>query len=182
MTSPRKPKPYVEAQSEIEAAVDALAVASGFVLASRDRKFAGRGSLVAWRRAVGWRTDQLRLLFRWGSGRFRQVYADVSTEIILPERPYEVDGYPAGWIARSSSQELRIKAADAHAPAKVIETIWSDLSAAIAWLDETYATPSAAAVRIMSRERNGPGVGTAVHQAILEHLHAIAGGSRTDGG
>ena len=182
MKQAKKQGPYVQAQSELEDTVASLATANGFSMATRNPNF-GKGSWVTWRRQFGWRADELRLLFLWqGRSGFRAVYADLSTEIILPSRSISVDGYPAAGIARNSSKEQRIREADAHAPAKVIKTLRSDIMLAIAWLDRTYSTPAAAAELIMSADRNGVGVGTPVHQAVLEHLQGIANALRSDGG
>ena len=169
-----KQKAYVHAQSEIEETVNTVALANGFAMVSRNPNY-GKGSSIAWSRQLQWRTDELRILFMWqGRPGYRGVYADVGTRIILPERSCAVDGYPAAWIARGSSHELRIKESDAHAPAAVLETLRSDIIAAIAWLGRTYSTPASAAARLMSEDRNGVGAGTPLHKAVLAHLERIA--------
>jgi hypothetical protein len=113
--------------------------------------------------------------------RERGVSADLSTKIVLPDRPVTVDGYPAAWIARKSQDELTIREADERAPAAVAGTLRSDVESSIAWLDRTYATPAAALVRLRAEDRNGVPAGAALHRAVVSHLERLAAGSGPGG-
>ena len=173
MRPPGKKRAYAQAQADIESVVNSLATANGFALTSRNPNY-GKGSSITWSRALSWRSDALRLLFRWyGRTGYRGIYADLSSSIVLPERSFLVDGYPTAWIARKSSDDLRINESDDHAPSRVSDTLRSDIVASMNWLDRTYATPEAALMRLTSQDRNGVGVATPAHNAVVAHLENL---------
>ena len=178
MSSSRK-RTYKQAETELEELVNSIAKVNGFEVSSRNPNF-GKGSSVAWSRDQAWRTDELRLQFLWaGHTGHRGVYAALSTKVALGDKSVTVDGYPTAWIARNSSDDLVIREQDEHAPARVAETLRSDIVASIAWLDRTYATPAAALQRLRAEDRNGPAVGTPTHQAVVSRLESLAAGKRS---
>jgi hypothetical protein len=166
---------FSKVQGELEQLVGSIATSNGFELSGRDPNF-GKGASVTWTRNRIWRTDELELQFLWtartGS---RGVYASLGTKIIVGGKSIRVDGYSASWIARGSDDELSIRETDARVPAKVADTLRSDIVASIAWLDRTYATPAAALERLRAEDRNGPASGTPAYRAIVSHLERLAG-------
>jgi len=174
MSSSRSKKPYAHAQSELEELANAIATANSFAIASRNPNF-GKGSWVTWTRHVGWRVDELRLLFRWsGRSGYRGVYADVSTKVVIGSDLALVDAYPTAWIARRSSDDLTLREKDLVAPVGVVTTLRSDLVSSIQWLDRVYCSPAAALERVSSADRNGVGVGSTKHSAVVAQLRNLA--------
>jgi len=164
---------YAQVQAQLEELVDSIAGANGFQISSRDPNF-GKGSMVVWSRARGWRKDELRLLFLWaGYLRSRGVSASLGTSIVLPDRSVSVDGYRTAWIARKSPDELTIRETDECAPAAVVDTLRADVVTSIAWLDRTYATPASALERLRSEDRNGVGAGNRHYPAVVSYLEGL---------
>lgn len=91
---------------------------------------------------------------------YRGVYADLGTKVLLDDTSVAVHGYPTAWIARNSSDELTLRGTDQHAPARLAQTLRSDIIASVAWLDRTYSSLAAALQRLGSGDRNGVRVGT----------------------
>jgi hypothetical protein len=153
--------------------VSSVADANGFQPSSREPNF-GKGSMVIWNRDRGWRKDELRLLFLWaGYVRSRGIQGSLGTSIVLPQRTVPVDGYRTAWIARKSADELTIRDTDERAPARVLETLRSDVVLSIAWLDRTYATPASALVRLQDEDRNGVRVGHRDYPALVSYLEGL---------
>lgn len=167
------PGSYAHIQAELEELVHTLVHPAGFALTGRNPNF-GKGSSVTWLRQNAWRADELRMLFLWaGQINSRAVYADVGVKIILADRFIAVDGYPTAWIARRSSDDLIVRQKHRHLPTDIAETLRSDIVAAVAWIDRTYATAATALARLESDDRNGAAKGTRAHAEAVAHLRRL---------
>jgi hypothetical protein len=166
---------YARLRQQIESIVDEIASARGFAFASRDPN-TGKSAATSWERGSSWKRDEIRLLATWataGSG-YRQIYTDVTVRVRVADGTLiSVDGSPARWIARRSTEDVRIRQEWEELPSKLASTIRDDLIEALAWLDAKYGTPARALVMLRSPERNGVGIGTEPHRSVCAALTGL---------
>jgi hypothetical protein len=167
---------YARVQAQVEAIIEEIAAADAFIFASRDPN-TGRSAATSWERDSSWKRDQIRFLASWttaGSG-YRTIYTDVTVRVRVADGTLiDVDGYPARWIARQSTEDLRIRQGWEQLPPKLASTIRDDLTRGLAWLDARYGTPALTIEMLQSPERNGVGIGTEPYRAVCAALSRLA--------